>query len=675
MQRLKPSLLLVRLSLSAMLLLGLAILLLLFRELSLMGRSPLSGRWLVLFGIGSAGWLGVGVVLIGTWLPFWEVLRRWLDAAWEFLQRLRLINLLFFAVLVGAFCFLVIGRFGRYLEYLPLRVAVFLFFALVGSLFWGASGLAREWLEALIASALLLGAGYRIAAYAPDVSAYPFSLNWSEASRYYYASLFFAERLYGVWVAPSVLHPTRYLMQAIPFLIPGSPLWLHRLWQVVLWVTVTSLSGWVIVQRLKISIPIRRWAFLAWVFLFLLMGPIYYHLQAMIILIVALFRPNRLWQSVGVVILASVWAGLSRINWFPMPAMLAIALYLLEVPVSGRPIWRYLARPFVWGVIGLPVAFASQALYRVITANPGEHFTSSLTSDLLWYRLLPSATYHLGVLPAAILVSLPLITLIFIRLRVNIRAIHPLRLLGLGVILLILLGGGLVVSVKIGGGSNLHNLDAYLTLLMLSAAYIYFDAMKEEPDEGGVILQNPPSASVVSKGLAASMLTLAVLLPLYFALLVGEALPRYDFAMANQAIERLARLIHNNAKGQVLFISERHLLTFQNLRGVPLVPDYEKVFLMEMAMAGNRDYLGRFYQDLQERRFDLIVTEPLFLRLKGRSEAFGEENDAWVKRVSEPILCYYKPYRMLREVRLQILIPREEAKDCDLSRVLGQKSP
>lgn len=676
MQRLKPSLPFVRLLLSAALLLGLAILGLLFRELSLMGRSPFSGRWLVLFGIGSIGWLGAAAVLIGTWLPLREALRRWLEFAWDLLQRLRLINLLFFAILAGIFCFLVVGPYGRYLEYLPLRFAVFLFFALAGSVFLGTSGLAGEWWEALLASALLLGAGYRIAAYAPDVSAYPFSLNWSEASRYYYASLFFAERIYGIWVPPSALHPTRYLMQSLPFLIPGSPLWLHRLWQVVLWVTVTFLSGWVVARRLKISPPIRRWAFLAWVFLFLLMGPVYYHLQIMIILVVALFNPGKLWQSLGVVILASIWAGLSRINWFPMPAMLGIALYLLEVPVSEKPVWRYLMKPLAWGLAGLSAAFISQALYSLLSGNPSEHFTSSLTSDLLWYRLLPNPTYRLGVLPAAILVSAPLIALICDHLRNNIHTIHVVRLIGLGVMLLILLGGGLIVSVKIGGGSNLHNLDAYLTLLMLSAAYIYFEGVnKEALDKDKPVTQSSSADSVVFKSLTTLMFGLTVLLPLYFALLVGEALPRYDYAQANQAIERLARLIQNDAKGEVLFITERHLLTFQNLRGISLVPDYEKVFLMEMAMAGNGDYLGRFYEDLKEKRFDLIVTEPLFLRLKGRSEAFGEENDAWVKRVSEPVLCYYKPYRMLREVRLQLLVPREDPKDCDLSHVLGQKSP
>jgi len=670
----KALLLFIRSFLGVTVLLLLTILGLLYRALALMGRSPLSGQRLVVFGGGGVGILFALGLLIATWLPMRERLTGLMHTVWDLIKRLRLINLLLFGIWAGGFAFLEIGRYGRYLEDLPLRFAVYLSFTLIGGLLVGASGLAATWQEAFIASALLLGGAHRIAAYASDISAYPFSLNWSEASRYYYASLFLAQRIYGISVPPSVLHPSRYLMQALPFLIPDSPIWLHRLWQVALWVGVTFLSAYVLTRRLGISPQLRRWSFLAWVFLFLLMGPVYYHLQIVFILVLILFRPGRFWRSLGVIILSSFWAGLSRINWFPMPAMLGVALYLLEEPLAEKPVWRYLSKPLLWGSAGLLTAFAAQALYVVWSGNPREQFASSLASDLLWYRLLPNPTYPLGVLPAAILVSLPLAGLISIRLVSKRPAIHPLRLWALGAMLMVLFGGGLVVSVKIGGGSNLHNLDAYLTLLMLVAAYFYFERMEGEVAESKyATLPGFTIHPLLHKGISACLLGLALFFPLYFALIQGEALPRYDFAQAGQALERLERLIQNNAKGEVLFISERQLLTFHYLKNIPLVADYEKVFLMEMAMAGNPLYLGRFYDDLRNQRFDLIVSEPLFLRLKGRSEAFGEENDAWVRRVSEPVLCYYKPFRMLREVRLQLLIPREDVKDCSSGYVLDSK--
>ena len=37
---------------------------------------------------------------------------------------------------------------------------------------------------------------------------------------------------------------------------------------------------------------------------------------------------------------------------------------------------------------------------------------------------------------------------------------------------------------------------------------------------------------------------------------------------------------------------------------------------------------------------------------------FGEENDAWVQRVSEPILCYYQPLETLNTVGVVLYTPR-----------------
>ena len=64
---------------------------------------------------------------------------------------------------------------------------------------------------------------YRCAVYLPAISTYPFSLDYSEASRYYYASLFLGKAVYGHATALPVLHPTLHVLLAAPFLIPGSP--------------------------------------------------------------------------------------------------------------------------------------------------------------------------------------------------------------------------------------------------------------------------------------------------------------------------------------------------------------------------------------------------------------------------------------------------------------------
>jgi hypothetical protein len=116
--------------------------------------------------------------------------------------------------------------------------------------------------------------------------------------------------------------------------------------------------------------------------------------------------------------------------------------------------------------------------------------------------------------------------------------------------------------------------------------------------------------------------------------------------------------------GEVLFITERQLLTFHTLENVPLSPDYENIFLMEMAMANNRPYLNAFRNDLQRHRFALIVTGPVTIQYQGRSHQFGEENDAWTQRVSVPLLCYYASEVTLQEVNVQILAPRSKTGDC-----------
>jgi len=81
-------------------------------------------------------------------------------------------------------------------------------------------------------------------------------------------------------------------------------------------------------------------------------------------------------------------------------------------------------------------------------------------------------------------------------------------------------------------------------------------------------------------------------------------------------------------------------------------------------LAGNPEYLGKFHDDLKNQRFSLIISEPLNTRLKGRAKSFGEENDAWVKNVSEPVLCYYEPFRTFRELRVQLLKPRSNPGAC-----------
>jgi hypothetical protein len=585
-------------------------------------------------------------------------------------RRLGQLNLALFLLPPVAFGFLVLGFSGPDFSAILVRISLFWLTSL-GSFYLLKAGNASSddqplsdnvlFFFALLACAAI----YRALAYLPKVTDYPFTLDWSEASRYYYASLYFSRQLYGLDLPPTVLHPSRYLMQAAPFLLPGSSLWLHRLWQVLLWIAATTLTSWLLARRLNFSDTYRRWAFVSWAFLFLLIGPVYYHLQVPLIIVLACFRRDRFWLSTASVLAAALWAGISRINWFPVPGMLAATLYLLEVPRERRAMWSYLLPPAAWGLLGILVAFAAQALYVSWSGNSTDQFISSLTSELLWYRLLPNPTYPLGVLPGAILVCLPMIALLYIRLKTGPGSYHWLRLAGIGAMLLVLFAGGLVVSTKIGGGSNLHNLDAFLALLMVVLAYVYFE--KQAPENDGEKVSGEPQHNRWISAWQAMAFGLVLLVSIYPNLAVGEPLELPPTVEIEQAVHRIVQAVDPAATngGEVLFIAERQLLTFGLVSGVKLIPDYERVFLMEMAMAGNPNYLSRFHQELKSHRFAVIISEPLFTRYKGPQESFGEENDAWVHNVSEPVLCYYEIDRTLRTVSVQILIPREKPEpDC-----------
>jgi hypothetical protein len=533
---------------------------------------------------------------------------------------------------------------------IPLRLGIFCLLSVGGAFLFQRAWPDHGWGVSLLITTLGYGFVYKLASFIPDISTYPFSLGWSEGSRYYYASLWLSKHVYGQLIPPSILHPSRYLLQSIPFLIPGSTLWLNRFWQVFLWVTTASLTSWLLVRRL--NLPGRNkplvitLGMIFWGFLFLFQGPIYYHLLFMVILILWGFDGTRFWRTLILVLIASLWAGISRINWLPVPGLLASALYLLEVKVTGKSLWKYFLPPIIWVLVGTGAAYASQQAYRLFSGNPQTWFGSSFTSDLLWYRLLPNPTFPLGILPSAFLISLPLIGLMSLRLIKHWREFYLIRILGLVAILGVLFLGGVIVSVKIGGGS-----------------YIFFNKFLPDyptlTDENVQALPATLSDSFFSVSNAV-LIAGALIIPLYFTLSAGGQLPMRDFPAAQAALQT----INTNSQqmvehgGEVLFISQRHLLTFNEVKNVPLVPEDELVFLMEMAMSDNPAYMDAFHTAISNQRFDLIVSDPLVIQYQGRSHSFGEENDAWVRNVSVLILCYYEPSIILDSVGVVLYMPR-----------------
>jgi hypothetical protein len=497
------------------------------------------------------------------------------------------------------------------------------------------------------------------------VTAYPLSMGWSEGSRYYYASLYFSKWRYGETVPLSPLHPSRYLLQSIPFLIPGLGLPVHRFWQFLLWIGLTAGAALALARRaFSPQEKAAQWLFAGWAFLFFLCVGIYYHLHVMVILALVFVSRKHPWRSLGAIVLASLWAGISRVNWFPMPALIAVALYLLETPfrpaedhsqsTTFQQIRNYLALPMLWVGVGLVSALAAQAAYIFLSGNAGnaDAFASSFFSDLLWYRLWPNSNHFLGILPAILIVSGPLVVTVLSAARRR-GALHPLRWSALLAMIVVLFAGSLVVSVKIGGGGDLHNMDAYAILLAVVAAYLIGGRVQTEPGELPLQIRSWPT------------LALAALIPIMFLILLLSPYPKYDEDRNETAYRQLVQAVNEMGKqGPVLFINERQLVTFDDVH-VPLVAEYEAVTLMEMAMSNNQAYLHRFYGDLQHHRFAAIVAAKQNELIK-ETGPLVEENNAWNSRVSPYLLCYYHPVLTIEPQgnRIEIYVPTTEATQC-----------
>lgn len=518
------------------------------------------------------------------------------------------------------------------------------------------------WQAGFAGATVILGLTYEVLVRFNSVTTYPLSMGWSEGSRFYYASLYFSKWIYGESLPLSTLHPTRYLLQSIPFLIPSLGLPTHRFWQFLLWIVLTA--GTAIVLSRRAVFPVEkafRWLLAGWYFLYILRVGIYYHLEVMVILPLLFVSARHPWRSLVAVIAASLWAGVSRVNWFPVPALIAIAVYLLEVPVSTvAPLTRkrlvqYLAQPALWLVAGLASALIAQAAYIPISGNAknADAFASSFSSALLWDRLWPNDTYELGVIPGILIVTGPLVVILILAALRQWKQIHPLRWLGWFSMILVLFAGSLVVSTKIGGGGDLHNMDAYATLLGIIA--IFFVGGRFQAESGEQVGAVRPWA----------VITYALVMPLLFIIPMLSPYPRYKEAPSQAAYRQLVETVNSlGKKGPVLFINERQLVTFADV-SVPLVPDYEVVTLMEMAMSGNQPYLDQFYRDLASHRFAAIVATKQNRAIKEEGPLV-EENNIWNTRVSPYILCYYEPVQRIDvEIsNIEIYVPASEISNC-----------
>jgi hypothetical protein len=315
-----------------------------------------------------------------------------------------------------------------------------------------------------------------------------------------------------------------------------------------------------------------------------------------------------------------------------------------------------MVKPFLWFITGTAIAFATQRLYIAFSgiSNAGDFYTS-LSSTLLWERLWPNVSYTLGIVPGALLFSSPLWLVIGFSLWQRRSDWSTLRLGLIGLALLALFAGGVVVSLKIGGGADLHNMDAYAVLLMIVSAYLLFARYTPE---------NGQTAAPVSFHWAIA--ALLVLVPAWLILQGKSSVQPYNPEQSQVTLTALQQRVDSvNAQGgEILFITQRHLIAMHMLQGVKLIPEYEREELMEMAMADNESYLQTFRAQLEKHRFAAIVVDSLSSNIVGADDVMGAENDAWTRYVAKRILCTYRQDQFFEADHIAVYVPQEGAARC-----------
>jgi hypothetical protein len=553
----------------------------------------------------------------------------------------------------------------------------------------------------LLAALVLTSGVFNFVAPLGSVTDYPFSLGWSEGNRLWDYSVLFGRNIYNYPTdqpIPVLLDIGRQFMGGIPFLVPGLTIWQARLWIALINIVPYLVLGWV---AFKLPPKYFFHGLLAgiWAFTFVRQGPIHSPLLLSAIA-VALAWGQSLWIAVPLVMISSYFAQASRFTWMFAPGMWAGMLELSGVvyqnEILGRKTWIRAISVGLAGLFGgyfapklVPSALSWMTSLR---AQPASEIVSSIESGvtapsvsanpfvqpLIWYRLFPNATYEYGILLGLLLAVVPLVIILIYLSATHRWPLNILQKLGISLPLLAFLMVGLIVSVKIGGGGDLHNMDMFIIGLLFATAMAWRNGGHEWIEQATtapawirtmvllliIIPGLQPLMSLAPISFSEDMATVTTLADIPLDGPFPETLPSEQDTM--KALGRIRKEVELAASsGDILFMDQRQLLTFGYIEDVPLIPEYDKKVLINQAMSEDAQYFQSFYHDLASQRFSLIISNPLHMRIQSDTDDFSEENNAWVKWVSTPVLCYYEPLVTLKKVTVQLLVPRQDISACD----------
>ena len=520
----------------------------------------------------------------------------------------------------------------------------------------------RKFLVLLFISILLIGCAFSLSSRFRRIIDYPFSLSWSEGNRFWdYSVLFGAER-YDTQDNSDIftlLDFGRQSLWGIIFLLPDITIKLMRLWNDLLYIIPSILLGLVLFKKKDVPFIIALLASL-WVFLFLNQGPIYAPIIISLILVVIAVDMPAL-PGILLIIAAGYYAQLTRYTWSVAPAIWAGLLIMCDpnnLFHKKKERNKYALITIVCGLIGgiiLPILIPIQhGIYQQSESQAVtliDRILSTLgNQELIWSRLLPNNTNTAGILLSIVLATFPTILIVFLSNRNNKQQVDHWRTIYLVGSLVATFFVGIVVSVKIGGGSNLHNFDLFFLTVLLIAGMNFSSIYST--------LTNDTSR----KSTIVTLLLIFTTCSFFRRdLLYTKPLVISSESIQTRVLDEIQDQIEiRQAHGEILFIDQRQLLTFGTIQA-PLIDDYEKKMLMNQALSRDEDYFDQFYGDLKNHRFSLIINEPINITYQDDEASYGEENDAYVKWVSEPLLCYYEPLETFSEVGVELLVPRTSA--------------
>ena len=625
------------------------------------------------FALSTATGLIFVAVYIGVFLE-WKFVLAKLQPVLKWRNSIEKWRWVFFLIpLVGAIWFLQFSVYGNILISTPIRLMIGVVLFLFGGVVLSQNNSIIS-IQALTLSGLFVSVIFAAALDFGTVLNNPFSLSWSEGNRLWDYSLIFGKSLYDYPQTQEIFSYTdrgRQIIGGLPFILGSIPIWLERLWWGLLDTLLYAILGWTLFRRAGekgISLLLLG----LWTYVFINQGPIHAPLIVCAVLVSLAWNRSYL-ISIFLLVIAGYFAYISRFTWIVAPTVWILILEFSETNIT-KTLGKTWLRPVILSLAGLTGSVFLPGLIRWLTSLQSSTSVSFLTATigdkielagqsidqgLLWYRLFPNATLTLGILPELIIALSPLILFLFHKIKVEEIKFQPAQALVLIASMLLLLMIGLVVSVKIGGGGDLHNLDMlFIALLFFSAVILKRGSHIQE------IFSNDHSI-----GLQLVILAL-ILIPGVNSLVKMKP---HQFIFSQNAIEPALfsiqmELITRSEDERILFIDQRQLLTFGYIQ-TELFPEYEKKFMMDQALSGNQEFFEEYYRLLADEYYSLIISEPLLLNIKANDHIFGEENNAWVRWVSTPTLCFYQEIEAtpaLRDIfNVVMLVPKADHSKCD----------